>query len=325
MSKLKKKPIVLFIAALIVLYVIIYIVPRVTGALVSSYTIGYGELKIYDETDAYLVREEKVYTAAHGGKANRYIEDGTLVRTGTTIMEITGSSDDEVGAKYSDILGRLGKEAVSTSDCSILGGGVISYYADGFESKIRPDNMEKGSYDFYSKLKQDDVLDLKRSSIAKGEPVFKVVDRTKWYMVCYVDKEHADRYHKGAEVKAEFEDDYVMANVLSVRKEKKGGLVRVILETDHYYDKYAQMRVCPVSLVTYEERGLIIENGSIGKVKGVPGVYVRNKTNDYNFVPIKVMASDGKYSLVADTSFVDEKGNMQSTVEIYDEILKEPK
>ena len=60
MSKLKKKPILVFVILLIVLYAIIYIVPKINGALVSSYVAEYGELKISDETTAYFVRDEKV-------------------------------------------------------------------------------------------------------------------------------------------------------------------------------------------------------------------------------------------------------------------------
>lgn len=183
--------------------------------------------------------------------------------------------------------------------------------------------MEKLSFDDYSRITPESVVNLKRDSIAEGEPVFKVVDRTRWYMVCFVEAEHKDRYEEGQEINVEFEDETVSASVRSIKK--TGDKVRIILETDHYYDKFAQARVSEVSLVTYEKRGLIIENASIGSEKGVQGVYVRNKTNEYVFVPIQVKATDGKYSLIADTTFYDEKGELYSTVEIYDEILKEPK
>ena len=58
--------------------------------------------------------------------------------------------------------------------------------------------------------------------------------------------------------------------------------------------------------------------------KGQQGVYVKNKTNDYIFVPIKVYASDGEYALVADTMYQDEEGEQVMTVEIYDQVLKNP-
>lgn len=326
MGKGKKKPIILFIIALITLYVIIYIIPTVTGALVSSYTIEYGELKVSDETTAYLVRDEQVYTTENGGKANRYIEEGTLVRKGTTVMEVTGDSEEETGSEYQDILSRLGNAAVSTDSFTTKKVGIVSYYADGYESKLTPETMKKGDYSYYSKLSQDAVVSLEKSSVAAGDPVFKVVDRTQWYIVCFVDKEHQDRYEKGNTVIVEFEDDSVETEVYSVTKDKDEDKVRVILVTYNYYDKYTQMRACPVSLVTYDQRGLIVENSSIGEKDGQQGVYVKNKSKDFVFVPIRVYATDGTRSLVADEFFDDpETGKRYETVEIYDEVLKDAK
>lgn len=324
MNRRKISPFILFIIALVVLYVIIYIIPTVTGSLVSSYTVAYGEMKITDETTGYLVRKETVYTAGTGGSANRYIENGTLIRGGTTVMEVSGDSSAEVDSVYTDILTRLGDEAVSTNSYTAKKGGVVSYYADGYESKLSPDNMSKRSYSFYSKLSQDEVRDLPRKTVAKGEPVFKILDRTQWYLVCFIPKSHMDRYEEGMDITVEFEDDFVEAEVYSVSMDKDGEHARVILSVGNYYEKYTQMRACDVSLVTYEARGLLVENDSITKKKGQQGVYVKNKTNDYIFVPIKVYASDGKYSLVADTMYLDENQEQVMTVEIYDEVLKDP-
>lgn len=325
MKKLKKSPIVLFIIALVLLYVVIYIVPSVTGALVSSYTLEYGELKIADEGTGSLVRKEKVYLAETSGEANRYIENGTLIRKGTTVMEVQGGTASEKAEAFTPLLDRLGEKVVRTSDYAVQGGGVISYYADGYENLIRPDNMKNGGYSFYSKLQQEDVVNLQRDTVVKGEPVFKVIDRTKWYLVTFVPKEHGSRYKVGQDVVLEFEDCAVDAEVYSVTADGDGVHTRVILVSGNYYEKFIQMRTLPVSLVTYERRGLLVENSSITEKNGQQGVYVKKKTRGSYFVPIQVYATDGTYSLVADTFFDDEKtGKRYTTVEIYDEVLKEP-
>ena len=119
MSKFRKKPILIFVIALIALYIIIYIIPKVTGALVSSYTVEYGELKVADETQGYLVRDEQVYVSAASGKANRYIKGRNLSacwdnRHGSdrqfrkrSVCQIYGHAD------------QAGGDAVSTSDFSV--------------------------------------------------------------------------------------------------------------------------------------------------------------------------------------------------------------
>lgn len=323
MKNIKKKPIILFFIAVIALYVIIYIVPKVTGALVSSYTASYGELRIADETDGWLVRNEKVYTAGNGGSVNRYIKAGTLIRRGTSVMEISGKGGGEIDEAYTDLLSRLGDSAVETEDYTAQDGGIVCYYADGYEGRLTPDTMEKGGLSYYGKVTQDAVMDLKRDTAAAGEPVFKIVDRTKWYLVCFVEESSRDRYEEGQEIQVAFEDDTVRMDVRSVKK--MDGKVRIILETDYFYKGFASTRAAKVSLITYEQRGLLVENDSITEEKGQQGVYVKIRSGDFVFVPIEVIKTDGVHSLVTDGTFTDEEGNLISTVEIYDEVLKNPK
>ncbi|MDD6042383.1 MAG: HlyD family efflux transporter periplasmic adaptor subunit [Eubacteriaceae bacterium] len=325
MKKKKKKPIILiYILVLIALYLIIYVVPKVTGVLEPTYNVSYGEMKISDTTTGYLVRNEKVYVSQQGGEPNYYVKDGTLMRRNTTVMEVNGGSDGEIRTKYQGVLDRLGSKAVETSDFTVKNGGVVCYYADGYEGKLTPKNMKKKKQTFFQGLSQDNVVELKRKQINAGEPVFKIVDRTNWYIVCYVDKTHKSRYPVGKEVSVEFEDKTVKATVYARKTE--GEFCRVILSTDHFYSKYGQIRVAEnIKLVTYENRGLLIENKSIVKEKGQVGVYEKDKLGNVFFVPIKVIKSDGEMSLVYDTRFYDSKGNEQLTVEIYDVVLRNPK
>ena len=74
MKKKKKKPIVLiYILILIILYIMIYVFPKVTGVLQPTYNITYGEMKLSDTTDGYVVRNEKLYLTSRGGDTNYYI------------------------------------------------------------------------------------------------------------------------------------------------------------------------------------------------------------------------------------------------------------
>lgn len=108
------------------------------------------------------------------------------------------------------------------------------------------------------------------------------------------------------------------------RASEVGGKAKITLRTDYYYEKFAETRVADVTLTTYDESGVIIENGSIGEEKGRKGVYVKGKNDEYFFVPIQIYATDGEKSLIADDFYYDleRDGEMVMTVEVYDEILK---
>lgn len=325
MKKKKKKPVVLiYFLILIILYIMIYVFPKVTGVLQPTYNITYGEMKLSDTTDGYVVRNEKLYLTSRGGNTNYYIEEGDLLRTGSTVMDVEGSTDSEISSRFEGVIERVGDAAATTGSYSVEDGGVVYYFADGYEGQLTPGNMGKKDKSFYDQLRQKDVVSLNREKVNAGEPVFKIVDRTKWYMVCYIPKEHRSRYKVGNRISVEFDDVSLRTTVRSRKNE--GEFCKIILTTDHFYGRFGEMRVInDVHLVTYEERGLLVENKSIVEEKGQKGVYVQDKVGNVSFVPIKVIKSDGEKSLVYDTRFYDEKGKEHRTVKIYDVVLRNPK
>ena len=321
MSKIKKKPILLFLIVLVALYVVIYVVPKVTGALKSSYTVEYGELQTYDKADGYFVRNEKVYFSGKGGSENRYMSEGKLVRKGTTVMAVEGSSDAEPKSKFESIRDGIGSSKVKTDSFVTEDEGIVTYYADGYESKFTPDNMAEKSYSDYRALKNDDLVELSRSSVAKGDPVFKIVDRSGWYIVCYVPSEHKDRYKVNGKVSIVVDGSADLVGRVSKIK-TDSGKTKLMIRTDYYYKKFATQRVAEVKLITSDAMGLVIYNSSITKKDGNEGVYVKQKTGEYKFTRIKVISTDGKKSVIVKSYFYDSKGIPVSSVKSYDEVLR---
>ena len=77
-------------------------------------------------------------------------------------------------------------------------------------------------------------------------------------------------------------------------------------------------------IVSQDYNGLIAKSKSITTKDGKPGVMVRQTSGEYAFTQVKVIASDGEYTVLQDVSFIDENGNSVNTVNVYDEILKNP-
>jgi hypothetical protein len=322
MSKIRKKPIILFLIVLVALYVVIYVVPKVTGALQSTYTVEYGELQTYDKDSGYFVRNEQVYLASNGGSINTYMKEGKLVRKGTTVMAVSGDSDAAKKDKFKSIRESLNgkgiKSYVTQSE------GIVSYTADGYETKLTPDTMVKKNYDYYKQLKNSDMVDLKRDKTSKGDPVFKLCDRSTWYIVCYLPKSHKDRYVKDDKIDVELDGDTdIVGRVYSVTSES--GKTKLIVSTDYYYSKFATERVADVKVITSDAMGLIVYNTSIARKNGHEGVYVKQTTGNYKFVRINVISTDGKKSAISKSYFYDAKGNQITTVKNYDEVLKKAK
>lgn len=319
MKKIRKSPIVLFVIVLVALYVVIYVIPKVTGALKSSYTVEYGELQTYDQENGYFVRNEQVYLAGNGGSENTYIAEGKLVRKGTTILAVNGDKDTDKKDKFKSI--RDGLDGKGITSYTTASEGVVTYNADGYEAKLTPSTMEKKSYDYYSGLKNDALVDLKRDDVSKGDPVFKLVDRSGWYIVSYIPKGHKSRYSEGSKVTVVLDDDTnIIGKVYKVSTE--GSRTKLIIKTDYYYKKFATERVASVKVITSDSMGLLIYNSSIAKKNGHEGVYVKQNNGDYKFVRIQVISTNGKRSAITKSTFYDEKGKLVTTVKSYDEVLK---
>lgn len=322
MTSKRKKYILFFLIAVIVLYVVIYIIPTVTGALTSSYTVEYGVLRIMDKVDGYVIRSEQVYFSDKGGTENRYFKEGALIRKGSTVMEITGKSPDQGQLTNYDEIRRnvKGRQRVRTSDYTAEKEGILSYYADGYETRFSPSTVEKRSYSDYRSLDGNAAVNLKRNTVAEGDPVFKVSDRSEWYIVAFVPKDHKNRYKTGNEVWVSTGGQELKAVVKSTHTE--GSRVRLILRSDYYMKGFSRKRVISCRIITSRNSGLIIRNSSISKRNGHEGVWVRQKTGEYKFVRISVIATDGERSVIQKSYFYDSKGNLVNTVKGYDEVLR---
>ncbi|MCR5481662.1 MAG: hypothetical protein K6F52_02605 [Clostridia bacterium] len=324
MTKRTKVLIYIFIPVLIALYGIIYVVPGVTGALTDTKILEYGTLRVTDEVTCYIVRNEKVHMAPVSGNIGYYIKDGALVKKGTQVLTVDGAalSESEANAesKYGDITQRLGGDGVST-DFTADAKGVVSYYVDGYENVFSPENMKNLKYEEvkdYSLNEQN----LVRNTTKKGEPLFKVCDSSNWHIICWVKEGNVSKYSVGRKVSVEFPESEITATVSDMIPD--GDMWLVVLDTNRYYENFGKLRKQDATIVTSNYSGIIIENSSMATSGPAVGVYVKSKSGEYEFTPVKVITTDGTNSLVEVSYYYDEEGKTVNTVEIYDEILRKP-
>ena len=86
MPKLRKKTIYTFILVVVALYVVIAVIPAVTGKLTRTEAVTYGELKVSDDVTCYIVRDETVYLAKSAGTMSFKVKEGELVKRGAEVM-----------------------------------------------------------------------------------------------------------------------------------------------------------------------------------------------------------------------------------------------
>lgn len=293
---------VIFVLLCAALYIFIYTIPEITGALKKTVVVEYGSMRISETVPAYIVREETVYQAEYDGNITYYVENNQKTRRGYKILDIYGSDNHAVTCPAT---------------------GVISFYYDGYEGFLTPDTLEN----LLSIAPRDSeivVSQISKETVAKGDPIYKVITSDTWYIVGLVPNDNLEKYSEGASVTVEFETGSVPATIKQIVQKEEQSLV--IASTSKYFADYDQLRQCTVNFVLRDDKGLMVPNSAISMYNGETGVYVKRIDGEYEFTPIKVINADDNNSVVyADTYTVLRSDGLTDTVKtisIYDEILK---
>jgi len=312
----------LFIISIVALYVIIYTVPGVTGALTQTEILQYGNLKVSNDVTVYFVRNEMVYSAAHAGTINYYLPDGVQVRVGTRILNLTYKVQD-VGeeSQFVEIISKLDGEDERLIDFVSQFNGVLSFFIDGYENFFTPATMR---YLRYNDVSHFDItpVNVVRESALRGEPLFKISDHRHWYLMAWIEKGYVASYKVGRNVTVALPQGEIEARISDIIED--GDQWLIILRTNRFYENFARIRMAPATIITSNYSGLIVRNESIMVQDGEIGVRVRTRGGIFNFRPVRIIASDGESSLVHASFFYNDEGVRVPTVNVHDEIMRQP-
>ncbi len=325
MPRLKRTQIVVFILIVIILYVVTQIVPIIVAKATPTATIEPGTLHVEEDTTGYLIRSETVYVASEKGDVSYKVSEGDQIKKGSQVITFEkDTSDSEKTNKFEDLTKRIGDDKVNENVTNANRKGVFSTYIDGYEAYFTKDNFKKMTKDSVSK-KAGKMEEVKSKYAVKDQPLYKIADQSKWYIVCWVDGKNESRYEEGNSVTVRFEDDEQTDTKFYIEAiEKDDDSYKLLLSCDRYYKKFASTRDVAIKLITTDIDGIIIKNTYITRKDGKSGVYVVQTTGENKFVQIKSLATDGTNTVVAENLFYDEEGQMVETVKDYDEILKNP-
>ncbi len=324
-SKKTKRIAIIYLAILVLLYVVIYVVPKVTDLFETTQVLENGTLVISCDAEGYFVKDETINLAKKTGKIKYKVVEGTAIKNGTVIAsyEEEAEEDEDVSGKYEKMLENLDGYDGLKKGMKAKVSGVLSFSMDGNEKYFEIDNLDKITKEGVDGLSYG-VTDLKRENVAKGEPIFKVSSDDNWYVVCWLDKKSAKTFEEGVEVDLELPDGKAAAVVDSVKKDKNGSDYKVVFFSNAYYKTFASTRKAAMTVVKSNNTGLIVDNECITEVDGVKGVFVVDKNGDYHFKPINITASDDKQSVLSEKTFTNDKYELVETVVVHDEVLRDP-
>lgn len=92
MKKTRLAFIIVYIALIVVCAFAVYAVPSIRGLMVKTYIAEQGEIKLSDNVEIKLVRDEKTYRAKCNGTIKKLAKQGKLYKAGTKIIDFTDAS-----------------------------------------------------------------------------------------------------------------------------------------------------------------------------------------------------------------------------------------
>ncbi|MDR1043185.1 MAG: hypothetical protein LBL54_04695 [Clostridiales Family XIII bacterium] len=323
MKRGTKALLVVFVALAAGLYMYLFAIPKIEGMSENTAVLEYGDLHVLDKAEVLIVRDETLFASKKSGAINYEEAEGTKVRKGVKLISVDEGAGAATSAAISRIVADAGDSLKMTGSYKANRTAVVSYYADGYEEKLSAKTMESVTLDKMEACPSKGES-LKSDRVTAGDPIYKLANNNEWYMVYWTDAGNdAERYATGSAVTVSLGDSLIDAEVYYA--EPEGKMLKVILRSDMYYEDLMRVRKADAEIVFAEYKGLIADNKSILKRDGVAGVFVKQRSGGYTWVPVKVLkGTDGKSTLAADV-YYDADGKQVNTVNYYDEVLADPK
>lgn len=206
------------------------------------------------------------------------------------------SNIDQLGARRSELAGRIGQDTeVVRADRS----GVFSGVVDGYENLLVPGHLGEitpSTLDSYAA----------HPPAKTGGAVGKLITNTRWYFVCAVSEEQAERLTEGYQYTLRFSRDW--SGEVSMRVERVGlpenGRVSVVFSSTHYLSETTLLRRQSVDIVYSSVSGIRVPKNAL--YQDVEGAWSEAGTwgvfavvgAQAEFKPITVLGDDEDYYLV---------------------------
>lgn len=272
-----------------------------TTKLIKIEPASYGVVQKTLLFEGLLIREETVLSTTVGGKIEIVASEGERVRVGAVVTKI----------KTPDVNGKGG---YVFTNIKAPKAGIVSYYTDGLESILAPENLEK--IDFMA-IKEEAKAKAKGTNKASGQevkggsPVAKIVNNLgPMYIVGEIEKSKVPlsklESMKQIMVIPEKSDQLPLyLNVIDTVS--SGDKSKVILEMNNFADEFLTRRTHTFTLVLDRHEGYVVPSEAIVSKEGKSGIYTIYK-NSVRWQPIEIMGEvDGKIAisgLTPDSSYV---------------------
>lgn len=273
--KLKKKKWILLILVMIVIGMIIAYYnqkPKFESAL-------YGEVVDSVESEALIIRDEKVVLSDSIGILSLSFKEGERAASGQEIIKVNNQNVyDTYYAEES---------------------GLISYGFDGLEDEFDFDNLDQYSVVKYKDLEINYVHLVEGKEISVGQPVYRIVNNSKAYFVFVLNNSEVNDYNTREKVflnEINSKGKYIEGRVSNKISNSESTVL--FIEVNKFKDDWLNRRFINFELINNIYRGLVIPRSSVFNTADGRGALVENNRGIIEFRNLDIIGGNSKELVV---------------------------
>lgn len=199
--------------------------------------------------------------------------------------------------------------------------GIISYKFDGNESKYNIDNISELNIDDIEYTENEYIDILNEGVIKHGQPIARIINNIKQYLAIVVEENEIMNFKENNSVIIRDKNNQINAKVHDIYTKNDKNVV--VFEISEQNIEINDTRVAEFDIIYKSIEGIKIPKSSIVKKDNVEGVYIVSETGSAKFIEIKGTSYENEEFIVIDYYKNEIEG--VKTIDIYDEIILEPK
>ena len=249
--------------------------------------VKYGQVIDGFQTEALIVRNEKIYKAPTSGNITFFEKEGERVKSGQAVAKV--SNYNKTRTVYS-------REA-----------GIISYSYDNLENQLNTNSVKELSIKKFNNIKNSFNKRIENKYIKENKSLFRLINNTYMYAVIKTTSEEAERYWINETVFISNNNDdnrLLEATIMDVLNYDNESLL--ILKLKKFVNDWLNIRKVKVQFVKNIYRGILIPSSSILPTSDGYKVAIVKSNNNYELEKIKIVFK-GENHLIIDGLDVGDK------------------
>ena len=199
--------------------------------------------------------------------------------------------------------------------------GIVSYKFDGYEKNLNLQNLKNIKYSDIENTNSEYKKMKIGTKIKKGEPVVRIVNNLKQYVVISCNEKEANKLKVGQSVVLVNKDKKINSNVYDKYEDNNDYIV--ILSISEENMEIYDTRVKEFDIIYKSTEGLKVPKSAFVKLNGKKGVYVISETGEEKFVELQGTYYEDEEYIIID--YYKNHINGIKCINIYDELILNPK